>query len=174
MQPSWSPDGGQIAFVTVRDGGAEIFVIGADGQGLERVTHGLLGGQSPSFSPDGRRIAYYSGREEFHQIYVIGADGKNRNRLTHNEEEHHVDPTWSPDGGAIAYVVADDGFLGGKIHLMTADGKYIKQLSGDHDGIDDRPDFSPVGLAVSPTAVSPASKTATLWGRLKKLEPNRR
>ena len=175
MQPSWSPDGGQIAFVSGRDGGAEIFVIGADGQGLERVTHDFLGGQSPSFSPDGGRIAYHSWLEEFHHIYVVGADGKNRNRLTHNEEEHHVDPTWSPDGGAIAYVVASDKPpFESTIHLMTADGKYLKQLSGDHDGIDYQPDFSPVGLAVSPTAVSPASKTATLWGRLKKLEPNRR
>ena len=52
---------------------------------------------------------------------------------------------------------------------MTADGKYIKQLSKDRVGIDYQPDFSPGGLAVSPT-----SKTATLWGRLKKLEPNRR
>ena len=106
---------------------------------------------------------------------MVGANGKNRMRLTHNEEEHHVDPTWSPDGRAIAYTVFNDKPpFKSAIHLMTADGKYLKQLSGDHDGIDDHPDFSPVGLAVSPTAVSPAFKTATLWGRLKKLEPNRR
>ena len=112
--------------------------------------------------------------EEFHQIYVIGADGKNRVRLTHNEEEHHVDPTWSPDGGAIAYAVASDKPFESTIHLMTEDGKYLKQLSDDHAGIDDHPDFSPVGLAVSPTAVSPASKTATLWGRVKKRASNLR
>ena len=28
MQPSWSPDGKQIAFVSWRDGGHEIYVIG--------------------------------------------------------------------------------------------------------------------------------------------------
>ena len=46
---------------------------------------------------------------------------------------------------------------------MNADGKYLKQLSDDHDGIDFQPDFSQVGLAVSPT-----SNTATIWGRLRK------
>ncbi len=163
---SWSPDGDKIAFVSRRNGSNEIYLIGADGQGLERLTDDFLGGANLSFSHDGRRIAYYS-FEEFHHIYVMGADGKNRKRLTHNQE-HHFHPAWSPDGGTIAYAtVSDDDPLGEKIHLMTADGKYIKQLSKVRGVADDQPDFSPVGLAVSPT-----SKTATIWGRLKKRASN--
>ena len=166
---SWSPDGGKIAFISGRDGGREIYVIGADGQGLERVTHDFLGGHSLSFSPDGRRIASDPWHEEFNHIYVVGVDGKNRTRLSHNQE-HHTAPTWSPDGQMIAYVVSNDDFpLSAKIHLMTADGKYIKQISKVDAGIDDQPDFSPAGLAVSPT-----SNKITTWGRLKKLAPNRR
>ena len=166
LTPSWSPDGGKIAFVSGRDGGGEIYVIGADGQGLERLTDDFLGGHSLSFSPYGRRIASDSTREEFYHIYVMGADGKNRKWLTHNKE-HHFHPTWSPDGEAIAYAVSDDNPLSVKIHLMTADGKYIKQLSKVRNVIDDQPDFGPGGLAVSPT-----SKTATIWGRLKKRASN--
>ena len=161
-RPAWSPDGGQIVFVSARDGGSEIYVIGADGQGLERLTDDFLSGHSLSFSPDGRRIASDSTHVEFYHIYVMGADGKKRKWLTHNKE-HHVHPTWSPDGGTIAYVVADDDVLSAKIHLMTADGKYIKQLSKGRNATDDQPDISPLGLAVSPT-----SKTAAIWGRLKK------
>ena len=168
-EPSWSPDGHQIAFLSGRDGGSEIYVKDADGQGLEKVTHDFLGGHSPSFSPDGQRITYYRSHEGFKHIYVVDTDGKNLNRLTHNQG-HHSHPTWSPDGGAIAYVVSKDLFFGGAtIHLMTADGKYLKQLSDVHAGIDYQPDFSPVELAVSPT-----SETTTTWGRVKKLAPNHR
>ena len=168
-QPSWSPDGGQIAFVFRNDEGNEIYVMGIDGQRPERLTHDLMGKSNPSFSPDGRRIAYDASHKGFRHIFVMGANGKNPVRLTHNNEDHSR-PTWSPDGGTIAYVVSKAGIpFGRKIHLMTADGKYLEQLSKVRDVIDDQPDFNPVALAVSPS-----SKTAAIWGRLKKRAPDLR
>ena len=170
LYPSWSPDGGEIAFVSWRDGGNDINVIGVGGQGRKRVTHDLAPKLNPSFSPDGRRIAYGDGQHErFFHIYVVGADGRNRMRLTHNRESHS-DPAWSPDGQVIAFWVSDDIWpegLHGTIHLMTADGKHIRQLSHGRNARDFEPDISPLGLAVSPT-----SKTTTLWGRVKTLMPN--
>ena len=52
--------------------------------------------------------------------------------LRHNEEGHSG-PAWTPDGRMIAYYVADGIWpdLRGAIHLMTADGKYLRQLSDD-------------------------------------------
>ena len=89
------------------------------------------------------------------------ADGKKRVRLTHSTQNNWL-PAWSPDGRTIAYVSARDNRLIGTIHLMTADGQYIKQLSDVHKGGDYDPHFRPAGLAVTP-----ASKTTTIWGRLK-------
>ena len=162
MQPSWSPDGQRIAFMSWRDEHHEIYVIGTDGQGLEKVTHDLVPKWDPSFSPDGKRIAYWGEEAGFFHIYVVGVDGKNLKRLTHKEENHR-DPAWSPDGWAIAYASSDDLLFDAKIHLMTADGKYLKQLSKVRDGTDYQPDISPLGLAVYPIF-----KTAAIWGRLKK------
>ena len=168
--PSWSPDGRRIAFASGRDWQDQIFVIGADGNGRERVTRDAAIKGTPAWSPDGKRIAYMALNDKTYQIYVIGVDGRNRVRLTHNQDDN-MDPSWSPDGRTIAYVWGPDIFINPprKIHLMTADGKFLKQLSGDLRGNEYYPDFGPVSLAVSP-----ASNRITTWGKLKKPAPNLR
>ncbi len=167
QEPSWSPAGDRLAFISRRDRKDEIYVIDVDGTGLRRITHDLAAKGAPSWSPDGERIAYWGVDGRFIQIYVVAANGKNRKRLTHNEA-HNMWPAWSPDGETIAYVSskAIDVGIREKIHLMTADGKYLKQLSDDHNGGDYAPHFGSVGRVVAPT-----SKTSTIWGRLKKLAP---
>ena len=164
QEPSWSPDGQKIAFEFLKDGINQIYEINVNGQGFKRVTHDLADKTGPAWSPNGQQIAYASLHEHISQIYVVDADGKNPKRLTHNQA-HHWDPAWSPDGQMIAYWISNIDILGGAtIHLMTADGKYLKQLSDVHDGGDFQPDFSPIELAVFPT-----SKTVAIWGKLKKM-----
>ena len=50
IQPSWSPEGSRIIFVSDRDGNEEIYVMNIDGSGLQRITY------SPGFDlfPDWR------------------------------------------------------------------------------------------------------------------------
>ena len=163
--PSWSPDGREIAFSALRAGEwwSDIYVIGTDGQGLRRVTHELRelwGGHSPAFSPDGKRIAYVAIDKLYPQIFVVGADGKNRVRLTQNQQ-NHGGPAWSVSGRRIAHYVWDNDGLS-SIHLMTSDGQYLRRLSVVDGAYDSQPDIRSFGLAVSP-----ASKTTTIWGRLK-------
>ena len=52
---------------------------------------------------------------------------------------------------------------------MTSDGQYLKRLSVVDGAYDFQPDIRSFGLAVSP-----ASKTTTIWGRLKKRASNLR
>ncbi len=125
-----------------------------------RLTEGRETKEHPDWSPDGRKIAFtVINRGKFH-IAVMDADGDNFEKL----EDQALYPSWSPDGRTIAYDVIEDGDFHATIHLMASDGRYIRRLSHhSRNARDFAPDISPIGLAVSP-----ASKTTTIWGRLKK------
>ena len=168
FNPSWSPDSQRIAFVNSRPGATEIYVMNADGSRQKRLTHdgGRDYKREPSWSPDGQSIAFVLNNLRSIQIYVVDTDGKNRRKLS--DGKYDWSPTWSPDGEMIAYESWRGPDHISEIHLMTADGTHIKQLSGLHEREDSDPDWiNPAALAVSP-----AGNRITIWGKLKKLTPN--
>ena len=61
-QPSWSPDGTELAFVSGRGDKSQVFVLPTTGLGGEAraVTSMPNGAHSPAWSPDGKQIAYLS------------------------------------------------------------------------------------------------------------------
>jgi Tol biopolymer transport system component len=96
---------GKIAFVSVRDGNEEIYVVNYDGSGLTRLTHNPFPDNEPNWSPDGSKIVYSSQRNNTMDLYIINADGSGETSLTQNLGHSVVEePKWSPDGKKIAYV----------------------------------------------------------------------
>jgi len=56
---AWSPDGTRIAFISDREGEfGNLWVIGADGTGAERLASESAQHGAPAWSPDGRHIVY--------------------------------------------------------------------------------------------------------------------
>ena len=153
-QPSWSPDGRQIAFTGRRrppigvDNFYDIFVMNADGSGQTQLTHNGIpdvGNANPTWSPDGQRIAF---THTAHEIYVVNADGSGEMRLTQTAELQR-DPDWSPDGRQIAF----EGFAGNasQVYVMNADGSAPRQLTNTSGG-NREPTWSPHGRQIAFTS----------------------
>jgi Tol biopolymer transport system component len=51
--PDWSPDGIRLAYYSERVGNAEIYVVGADGRGVRRLTRDPWYSSIPRWRPSG-------------------------------------------------------------------------------------------------------------------------
>lgn len=91
--PVWSPSGNRIAFVSIRSGEYEIYVMNSDGSGQTCLTPGWSMCQNPSWSPDGTKLAFESMRPNgVWDIYVVNADGADLKLLISNGRSF----AWSP------------------------------------------------------------------------------
>ncbi|MEZ4668694.1 MAG: SUMF1/EgtB/PvdO family nonheme iron enzyme [Anaerolineae bacterium] len=125
--PSWSPDGKQIAFASDRtDGTSQIYVMDADGSNIRQITSGESVATSPVWSPDGQRMAFAADVDSIQQILVMNADGTDILQLTNHSETGFL-PRWSPDGDQIAFTALNKGACC-VVLVMDADGKNIKEF----------------------------------------------
>jgi hypothetical protein len=107
--PAFSPDGSKVVFQSNRDGNQEIYVVSADGQGLQtNLTNNMASDTRPDFSPDGSTVIFQSGRDANNEIYVMKADGTGQTNLT-NASSSEAAPNWQPVVDADSDGVLDPG-----------------------------------------------------------------
>ena len=136
--PAFSPDGSRIAFVSQRDGNAEIYVMNADGTASTRITNDPQADGRPSFTPDGQAVVFHSARTAGkQQIWVVNADGTGLTQLS--RDSVNSSPTVSPDGQTIAYVSARN--KDGDIWLMARDGSNQRQFTRSPQQRESEPRF---------------------------------
>jgi TolB protein len=120
---------GRIA-LPIYDEGREVydvFVVYAEDMHWVRVASFA---DQPRFSPDGKRLAYRSRQSQKPGLYAMNIGGNNATSISPSDEAGF--PTWSPDGGHIAFVIYDIEQNSWRIWITSADGqeKAVQLVSG--------------------------------------------
>jgi eukaryotic-like serine/threonine-protein kinase len=160
-QPSWSPDGLQIAFIspcfrkqsqTYED--AQIYLMHADGSNVRLMPNTVPGDFDPAWSPDGDRIAFTSVRTGRPHIFVINLVD---NSLQELSDTRHPDfqPAWHPGGKQLAFIRNN---LFPHVWVMSDQGLTEFQFSASGNVVDLWPSWSPDGsfIIFSRSQVDPA------------------
>ena len=166
INPAWLPDGNRIVFSSGKIAPQhEIHAINADGRNSRQLTKDIGHKRMPSWAHDGRHIAYTRNM----RIWVMNSDGRNQRRLTNIVGDEN--PTWSPQGDAIAFQSYGRGRRDGRgIYLVDVTNGAVSRLQHALGFWDQQPDW----LYPGELAVTPAGSRITIWGRLKKFDSSLR
>jgi Tol biopolymer transport system component/predicted Ser/Thr protein kinase len=135
-EPTFSPDGETIAYVSDRTGNFEIFLKQVSGGPDVNVTNNPADDVQPAFSPDGKQIAFVSTRESRTHltyenfgvpptggdIWVMPALGGNPRRIA----ESGNFPSWSADGSSLLFT--GGGAYNKAIYRVSADGGEARKV----------------------------------------------
>ena len=166
--PTWSPDGKKIAFMSNRGlgGNEDIYVMNAvdtngdsNGDNQIRLTKHAADDDQPDWSPDGTRIAFESYRvdDSFGEIFVMKPRPEGRKNRPVNltkSSGDDTDPSRSPDGTRIAFASSRgldfNSEVGqfSEIYRMKADGTDQLPLTENQEE-SDNPGWSPDGSKIA-------------------------
>ncbi len=101
--PSFSPDGGRVAFASTRSGQWEIWTCAADGSDCRQVTRlGPAYSNHPSWSPSADWILFESRPTSEAHLYVVPSRGGEARQIT-PPGASYLEPVWSRDGRWIYF-----------------------------------------------------------------------
>lgn len=147
-QPSWSPDGERLIFISPcltefdEYSGSALFTIDADGDNLTPVIGSRNGDYDPDWSPDGSQILFTSSRNSQPQIFLLSLDDNSITMLADTGLKN-LHPEWNVDGTKIAFISTRDGPF--QVWTMNPDGSEQARFSRSGELRDSTPVWSPDG-----------------------------
>lgn len=159
--PRPSPDRRRILFYRTPAGTHDrdfsrtsLWVMNADGSAQTQLlppgSYGWNQHGHAEWSPDGRHLVMFAGKMTNPQIWITDDLGRNPRSLT-DDSGVNIDPSWSPDGGTVAYIGCPHTLClpsDQEVYVIPATGGQRVRLTSD--GVRDQdPYYSPDGREVT-------------------------
>jgi Tol biopolymer transport system component len=141
---SWSPDGTRLLVRSGVEGeGSRIYLLELATGSLQPI---LDNASNPEWSPDGSRVVYVGYRREAPgnaDIFVAGADGSEPQAVVDTGNDDYF-PSWSPEGGEIAFTSRVDG--GDQdVFVVDVSGGHLRNLTADSPDSEETYGWTPGG-----------------------------
>jgi TolB protein len=141
-------------FVSDRGGSDDLYIMAADGSGVQQVTRTPAADRSPAWSPDGSSIVFVRERSDSGMLMVMRATCLAEPTTCEEgltplaEDRFYTTPAWSPEGMRLAASAAEFPGLPSVIGVFgLAEGDYTP-LAGS-GGTDITPAWSPDGASIA-------------------------
>jgi Tol biopolymer transport system component len=149
--PTWSPEGGRIAYNALVSGVLDIWIVDQLGDQPVNLTKTQDYTEfHASWAPDGGELVYSRQPVDLStpvQLWIIGTGGSNPHLLVSDAENDLLNPAFSPDGAWVAYVSGPGYFT--DLRAVRPDGSGDHSIFSTDDGTAvDNPAWSPDGQSL--------------------------
>ncbi len=150
LDPTWSPDGRQIAFSAQKGGLLDLYVYDLEAGRLRQLTNDAYADLQPAWSPDGRSIAFVTDRfstrlenlqEGNYRLASLDPASGEVRALPSFDDVKNIDPQWSGDGRSLYFLSDRNGIT--NVYRLEVDSGRTYQVTDLATGVSGITSISP-------------------------------